>query len=73
MEGHPKDRRPEHVNIFGGRFVLSLKTFGAKDEKEKAQYKSKGHKDKDKQYMVHDFTLLRSSSIISILSVAAIK
>lgn len=53
--------------------MRALKNVGTPDEKEKSRFISQGHKDKDKPYMVHDSVTLRASSVLLILSVAAVK
>lgn len=63
---------PPKSNVLGGRFVLTLKNFGTKEEKAKARYVAQGHKDREKAFMVHDLSTLHQSSIRLILSVAAI-
>ena len=69
------DRRDlaKDANILGGRFVLTLKDFGTHNEKPKARYVVQSHKDKDKEFLVHNATNLRQRSIRIIVSFAAVK
>ena len=60
-------------NILGGRFVLTLKNSGLQTERAKARFVAQGHRDLDKEYMVHNLTTLRQSSIRLILSITAVK
>lgn len=68
-----KESLPPRPNILGGRFALTLKIFGTTNELPKARYVAQGHRDLDKQFMVHNITTLRQSSTRIIVSVAAIK
>ena len=63
---------PTDANIMGGRFVLTLKDVGTDKPFFKARYVVQGHRDKDKDYLVHDSTTLHQHSTKLILSLAAI-
>lgn len=56
-----------------GRFVLTLKEFGTHNETPKARYVAQGHMDKEKEFLVHNTTILRQRSIRIIVSFAAVK
>jgi len=68
----PKDEVPSNANILGGRFVLALKDVGTKGEIAKARYVVQGHRDKEKNLLVHNTTNLRQGSIKLLAALAAI-
>ena len=69
------DRRElaKDANILGGRFVLTLKEYDTHNETPKALYVVQGHKDKDKEFLVHNTTNLHQRSIRIIVSFAAVR
>lgn len=54
--------------MLGGRFVLALKNAGTENEKPKARFVAQGFADKEKDYLIHNVTSLRQSSVRVILS-----
>lgn len=67
-----KDEVPEGANILGSRFVLSIKNKDTGDEVYKARFVVQGHKDREKDFLVHISSNLKQSSIRLVLSLAAI-
>lgn len=63
-----KTKIDKDYNILGGRFILSLKSFGTPNEMVKVRFVAKGLDDRHKPFMVHDTSTLRSSSIQLIIS-----
>ena len=64
---------PTGANVLGGRFVLDIKNFGSKDEKARARFVVQGHRDKEKDFLVHNTTSLRQRSVRIIVTFAAVK
>ena len=65
-----KNTVPLGANIFGGRFVLSIKNKHTPDEKEKARFVAQGHRDKEKDRLIHPTTTLRHRSVRIIVALA---
>lgn len=65
------DDLEDDANVLGGRFVYTLKNYGAPNETSKARYVAEGFSDEDKPHIVHDTATLRASSVIVVLSTAA--
>ncbi len=63
---------PSEANVLTGRFVLAIKNVGQKDEKAKARFVVQGHRDKEKNFLVHNTTTARQSSTRILASIAAI-
>ena len=64
---------PENANVLGGRFVLTLKNAGSERETPKARFVAQGFSDREKDYIIHNVTSLRQSSVRMIASFAASK
>ena len=67
-----KEDVPSDANILGGRFVLSIKNKNTKEEVAKARFVVQGHRDKDKNQLVHTSTNLRHHSIRLLTALAAV-
>ena len=67
-----KEEVPKYSNILNGRFVLTIKNANTDHEIYKARYVVQGHRDKDKDFIVHESKTLRQSSKKLILALAAI-
>ena len=67
-----RDTIPANSNILGGRFVLSIKNVDTADELFKARFVAQGHRDRDKNTLVHTATSLRHRSIRIIVALAVI-
>lgn len=63
----------KNSNILGGRFILKLKNYETPNEMAKVRFVAQGFDDRDKPFMVHDTSTLRSTSIRLIRSTAAIR
>lgn len=63
---------PGDSNVLGGIFILTLRNHGTPSEKSKVRYVSQGYNHVAKPFIVHDTTTLRASSIILILTGAAV-
>ena len=66
-----KALQPKNANVLGGRFVLTLKKAGTKDETLKARFVAQGFSDREKDIAIHNVTSLRQSSVRIIASFAA--
>lgn len=64
---------PTDANIIGGRFVLTIKECGTHNATPKARYVGQGHKNREKEFLVHSTTNLRQRSIRVIVSFAAVR
>lgn len=64
---------PSDANIVSGRFLLTLKNVDTPDETPKVRYVAQGYSDVHKQFIAHDLTTLRPTSIRLILAIAATK
>ena len=62
---------PSDANVLNGRFVLSIKNVGSKDELYKARFVVQGHKDSEKMYLIHNASTLKQSSTRLIASIAS--
>eukprot|EP00168_Porphyra_purpurea_P020863 TRINITY_DN895_c0_g1_i6.p1 TRINITY_DN895_c0_g1~~TRINITY_DN895_c0_g1_i6.p1 ORF type:complete len:1091 (+),score=259.84 TRINITY_DN895_c0_g1_i6:1132-4404(+) len=62
---------PAGANIIGGRIIHTLKNVGTKDEGVKARFVAQGHRDKAKDFVVHNLSTLRHRSIRVLVSTAA--
>lgn len=67
-----KEAVPEGANVMGGRFVLSTKNPGRKEELYKAPFIVKGHTDIEKHLLVHNSTTLKHHSIRILVELASI-
>jgi hypothetical protein len=63
---------PSSANVLDGRFVMTIKDTGTDRECVKARYVIKGHKDVEKQWLVHNSPSLRQGSIKLLVALAAI-
>ena len=61
----------QNANVLGGRFVLALKNAGTDREQPKARFVAQGFADKEKDFLIHNISSLRQSSVRVILSFAA--
>ena len=64
---------PTGANVLGGRFVLALKNVGTENEQDKARFVAQGFADKEKDFLIHNVTSVRQSSVRVLLSFAANK
>ena len=67
-----KNGLPPNANILPARFVLAIKTSADGRIRYKARYVIGGHRDKLKQYIVHDSQTVHASSIRILVAIAAI-
>lgn len=63
---------PKGANIISGRFVYTLKQVGTPDEFPKARFVAQGHRDKAKDFVVHNLAVLRQRSTRMLVSTSAI-
>ena len=63
---------PKGSNILNGRFLLAVKNKGTEDEAYKARFVVQGHRDREKNLLVHNSPNIRQSSVRTLVSVAAI-
>lgn len=67
-----RDDVPKNANILGGRFVLTIKDAETDKPIFKAIYVVQGHRDKEKNFLVHDAQTMRQSSIRMVIALAAV-
>lgn len=67
-----REEVPDGANILGGRMVLSIKNKGSDEEVFKARFVVQGHRDKEKNLLIHQSTILRQSSLRTVTALAAI-
>ena len=63
---------PDDANILGGRFVLAIKNPDTDEVIYKARFVVQGHKDKDKDLLIHDSPTISVSSIRILIAIAGI-
>ena len=66
-----KNSLPPRPNMLGGRVVLTLKKAGTSSETPKARFVAQGFSDRNKDFIIHNVTSLRQSSVRIIVSFAA--
>lgn len=62
---------PEGANVIGGRFVYTLKNYSTPEEFTKARFVAQGHRDRAKEFVVHNLATLRQRSTRLLVSTAA--
>ncbi|MEM6805931.1 MAG: reverse transcriptase domain-containing protein, partial [Bacteroidota bacterium] len=67
-----KEEIPDDANILTGHFVITIKDVESDTPIFKARYVIHGHKDKEKDILVHNTTNLQQSSVRTIVALAAI-
>lgn len=67
-----RDQVPRDANVLNGRFVLSIKNEGTTEEKEKARFVVQGHKDKEKNFLVHNSNTSKQASTRLIASISSL-
>eukprot|EP00170_Pyropia_yezoensis_P001808 contig_7710_g1812 len=60
------------ANIISGRFLYTLKQVGTPDELPKTRFVAQGHRDKAKDFVVHNHAVLRQRSTRMLVSTSAI-
>ena len=65
------DKIPKNANILGGRFILAIKQPGTTNERYKARFVVQGHKDREKEYIVHTSRTIRHKNIRIMLTITA--
>lgn len=68
---HKKDIKND-TNILIGRFILAIKQPGADNERYNAPFIVQGHKDKDKNLIIHTYTTVRHKNILITSSISAV-
>lgn len=66
-----REHVPSNANILGGRFFLSLKNSESETPMHKARFFVQGHRDREKETLVHTSTTVRHSSVRMICSLAS--
>lgn len=62
---------PKNANVISRRFVYILKNVGTADELPKARFLAQGHRDKAKDFVVHDLAVLPQRSAWLLVSTSA--
>ena len=62
---------PKNGTVLGVRFVLTLKKAGTKDKTPKARFVAQGFSDREKDFIIHNVTSLKQSSVRIIESFVA--
>ena len=73
FEFTPLHRLPEDANILGGRFILAIKQPGTPNERYKARFVVQGHKDREKNYIIHTSKTVRHKNIRIMMTITASK
>lgn len=63
---------PADANVIGGRFVFTLKNHNTPQEFPKARFVAQGHRDKAKEFVVHNLATLRQRSTRLLVSTSAV-
>ena len=63
---------PDDANIRGGRFVLAIKNPDTDEEIYKARFVVQGHKDKEKDFLIHDSPTISTAYIRILIAIAGI-
>ena len=66
-----RDEVPKDANVMGGRFVLAIKDADTDKPTYKARFVVQGHRDRDKDLLVHTSSALRQNSLKILVSIAA--
>lgn len=63
---------PKVANIMGVRFIITLNNCGTPDENSKVRYVAQWYNYHDNPYLVHDTITLSISSVLVVMSIAAV-
>lgn len=58
-----QDKLPQDANILGGRFILAIKQPGTQNERYKERFVVQGHRDREKDLIVHTSRTVRHRNI----------
>lgn len=67
-----KEEVPPDANVLNGRFFITIKDIETNEPIHKARYVVQGHKDKEKNRLVHNSTTVRQSSTRVLTALAAV-